>query len=61
MVGLPILNLGMVIIVALPMSNNGDRLAGYHMAQFSTVCLVALLSLISSNVASYTKKTTYGA
>ena len=51
----------MILIVALPLSSNGGRLAGYYMAQVSTVSLVALLSLIASNVAGYTKKTTVAA
>ena len=59
--GLLIAIFGMVLIVALPLTNNGGRLAGYYMAQVSTVSLVALLSLIASNVAGYTKKTTVAA
>ena len=59
--GLLIAIIGMVLIVALPLSNNGGRLAGYYMAQVSTVSFVALLSLIASNVARYTKKTTVAA
>ena len=51
----------MILIVALPLNNDGGRLAGYYMAQVSTVSLVALLSLIASNVAGYTKKTTVAA
>ena len=51
----------MVLIVALPLTNNGGRLAGYYMAQVSTLPLVALLSLIASNVAGHTKKTTVAA
>ena len=49
------------MIVALPIKNNGGRLAGYYLLQISTVALVSLLSLISSNVAGYTKKTTVAA
>ena len=59
--GLLIAISGMILIVALPLTNNGGRLAGYYMAQVATVSLVALLSLIASNVAGYTKKTTVAA
>ena len=52
---------GMALIVGLPLSNNGGRLAGYYLANTSTAALVALISLISSNVAGYTKKTTVAA
>ncbi len=51
----------MILIVALPLTNNGGRLAGYYMAQVSTLSFVALLSLIASNIAGYTKKTTVAA
>ena len=51
----------MILIVALPLTNNGGRLAGYYMAQVSTPSFVTLLSLIASNVAGYTKKTTVAA
>ena len=53
--------LGMILIIALPLSNNGGRLAGYYLTQGSPTGFVALLSLISSNVAGYTKKTTVAA
>lgn len=53
--------LGMALIVGLPLSNNGGRLAGYYLANISTAALVTLISLISSNVAGYTKKTTVAA
>ena len=59
--GLLIAIIGMILIVALPLTNNGGRLAGYYMAQVSTLSFVALLSLIASNVAGYTKKTTVAA
>lgn len=61
MVGLTIALLGMILIVALPLSNNGGRLAGYYMTQASPTPFVALLSLIATNVAGYTKKTTVAA
>ncbi|OCK81997.1 membrane transporter [Lepidopterella palustris CBS 459.81] len=59
--GLCLAILGMILIVALPLHNNKGRLAGYYMSQASPTPFVALLSLISSNVAGYTKKTTVAA
>lgn len=53
--------LGMLLIVALPLSNNVGRLIGYYLTQSSPTVFVALLSLIASNVAGYTKKTTVAA
>lgn len=53
--------IGMLLIVTLPLSNNGGRLAGYYMTQASPTPFVALLSLIATNVAGYTKKTTVAA
>jgi ACS family allantoate permease-like MFS transporter len=61
MTGLCTAILGMVLIVALPLSNGSGRLAGYYLTQASPTPFVALLSLISSNVAGYTKKTTVAA
>jgi MFS transporter, ACS family, allantoate permease len=61
MVGLSTALLGMILIVALPLHNNGGRLAGYYLTQASPTPFVALLSLISTNVAGYTKKTTIAA
>jgi MFS transporter, ACS family, allantoate permease len=61
MVGLIVGLIGIILIVALPTSHNGGRLAGYYMTQCSVTPFVALLSLISSNVAGYTKKTTVAA
>lgn len=52
---------GMILIIALPLSNRVGRLIGYYMSQASACPFVALLSLISSNVAGYTKKTTVAA
>jgi ACS family allantoate permease-like MFS transporter len=52
---------GIILIVALPESNNVGRLIGYYMTQASPTAFVALLSMISSNVAGYTKKTTVAA
>lgn len=48
---------GVILIVALPLSNNVGQLIGYYMTQAFPTSYVALLSLISSNVAGYTKKT----
>lgn len=59
--GLWISILGMLLIVCLPLSNSPGRLAGYYLTQASPTCFVALLSLISTNVAGYTKKTTVAA
>lgn len=52
---------GVILIIALPLANNDGRLIGYYMTQASPTPFVALLSLISSNVAGYTKKTTVAA
>ncbi|KAJ5140707.1 transporter [Penicillium atrosanguineum] len=52
---------GIILIVALPEGNNVGRLIGYYMTQASPTAFVALLSMISSNVAGYTKKTTVAA
>lgn len=52
---------GMILIVALPEANNTGRLIGYYMTQASPTAFVALLAMISSNVAGYTKKTTVAA
>ena len=43
--------LGSILIVALPRSNSGGRLAGYYITQAYATAFVALLSLIASNVA----------
>ena len=59
--GVVLSTLGMILIVALPLSNNSGRLAGYYLTQAAPTGFVALLSLISSNVAGYTKKTTVAA
>jgi hypothetical protein len=61
MIGLCTAMLGMILIVALPLSHNSGRLAGYYLTQASPTPFVALLSLLSSNVAGYTKKTTVAA
>ncbi|KAL9012317.1 MAG: hypothetical protein Q9173_002912 [Seirophora scorigena] len=59
--GLLLAILGMVLIVALPLSNQVGRLIGYYLTQASPTLFVALLSLIATNVAGYTKKTTVAA
>lgn len=61
MSGLSVALLGMILIVALPLDNNSGRLAGYYLTQASPTPFVALLSLIATNVAGYTKKTTVAA
>ncbi|KZF21427.1 MFS transporter [Xylona heveae TC161] len=60
-IGLIVSIIGMILIVALPLSNNGGRLAGYYLTGWCPTPFVALLSLISTNVAGYTKKTTVAA
>ena len=47
--------------MGLPLDNNTGRLAGYYLTQASPMPFVAFLSLIASNVAGYTKKTTVAA
>lgn len=53
--------LGIILVVALPLENKKGRLGGYYLTQASPGPFVALLSLISTNVAGYTKKTTVAA
>jgi len=53
--------LGIILIVALPLHNDGGRLAGYYLTQAASTAFVCLLSLIATNVAGYTKKTTVAA
>ncbi|KAI1093186.1 major facilitator superfamily transporter allantoate [Rostrohypoxylon terebratum] len=53
--------LGLFLILLLPLSNSGGRLAGYYLYQCSSTGFVALLGLISTNVAGWTKKTTAAA
>ncbi|BDD63119.1 hypothetical protein MAP00_008059 [Monascus purpureus] len=59
--GLLVSMLGMILVVALPLSNNVGRLIAYYLTSASPTAFVALLSLISTNVAGYTKKTTVAA
>ncbi|KAJ5124754.1 MFS allantoate transporter [Penicillium bovifimosum] len=53
--------IGIILMVSLPLDNHVGRLIGYYMTQAYPTAFVALLSLISSNVAGYTKKTTVAA
>ncbi|KAK3698798.1 Allantoate permease [Vermiconidia calcicola] len=59
--GLIVAIIGVVLIVALPLDNNKGRLGGYYLTQAAPMPFVAFLSLISTNVAGYTKKTTVAA
>jgi ACS family allantoate permease-like MFS transporter len=59
--GMLVAIIGMLLIVCLPLSVPNGRLAGYYLTQASPTGFVALLSLLASNVAGYTKKTTVGA
>ncbi|KAF4552471.1 MFS-type transporter-like protein 5 [Elsinoe fawcettii] len=59
--GLLLSMLGMLLIICLPLSDRWGMLAGYYLTQASPCPFVALLSLISTNVAGYTKKTTVAA
>lgn len=54
MSGLFCATLGMILIIALP--SNIGKLFGYYLTGTSATPFVALLSLISSNIAGYTKK-----
>jgi MFS transporter, ACS family, allantoate permease len=58
LVGLSIAILGAILLVALPDSAKVGKLVGYYLTLAGPAPFVALLSLISSNVAGYTKKTT---
>lgn len=53
--------IGMLLIIALPISNNVGRLVGYYLTQALPATGATVLSLISSNIAGYTKKTTVAA
>jgi len=53
--------LGILLVYALPDQLKIGRLIGYYLTQASATGFVVLLSLISSNVAGYTKKTTVSA
>ncbi|KAF2102184.1 membrane transporter [Rhizodiscina lignyota] len=60
-IGMLVSLVGMILIIAVPAEHPGGRLAGYYMTQSSPTGFVCLLSLISTNVAGYTKKTTIAA
>ena len=51
--GLGVALLGSILIVALPLSNSVGRLAGFYLTEASVTGFIALLSLISTNVAGY--------
>ncbi|TGJ79652.1 hypothetical protein E0Z10_g9114 [Xylaria hypoxylon] len=53
--------LGLFLIRFLPIENRGGRLAGYYLYSSSSTGFVCILSLISSNIAGWTKKTTAAA
>ncbi|KAJ6008237.1 hypothetical protein N7540_012213 [Penicillium herquei] len=59
--------IGIILIVALPVSQKGSsgynigRLIGYYLTQAIPATGASVLSLISSNIAGYTKKTTVAA
>lgn len=59
--GLLLSILGILLIAFLPKSMPVGRLIGFYFTQASPTPFVALLSLISTNVAGWTKKTTVGA
>lgn len=59
--GLFISIIGISLIVGLSEEHKNGRLAGYYLTQASAMGFVCLLSLISSNIAGYTKKTTVAA
>jgi MFS transporter, ACS family, allantoate permease len=61
MLGLCTALLGVILIVVLPLGKSSGRLAGYYLTQASPTPFVAILSLIATNVAGYTKKTTIAA
>ncbi len=51
----------MLLITCLDNNHSAGRLVGYYMTQASPTPFVALLSLVSTNVAGWTKKTTVAA
>jgi ACS family allantoate permease-like MFS transporter len=59
--GLLLAIMGMLLIVCLDHSHDVGRLIGYYFTQASPTPFVALLSLISTNIAGWTKKTTVAA
>ncbi|KAK1772054.1 major facilitator superfamily transporter [Phialemonium atrogriseum] len=59
--GLMLAILGVILIVAVPLDMPAGRLVGYYLTQAGPTPFVALLSLISTNIAGWTKKTTVAA
>ncbi|OCL10061.1 permease of the major facilitator superfamily [Glonium stellatum] len=53
--------IGVMIMIAVPNNHRKGRLAGAYFTGTAATGLVAILSLIASNVAGYTKKTTVAA
>jgi len=53
--------IGIILIIAVPDSRPVGRLIGFYFTQASPTPFVALLSLIATNVAGWTKKTTVAA
>lgn len=60
-VGMLLAILGMLLITCLNDSQSVGKLIGYYLTQASPTPFVAILSLISTNVAGWTKKTTVAA
>ncbi|TVY36752.1 putative transporter [Lachnellula subtilissima] len=56
--GLVVGLIGAILLVALPVETRVGRLIGYYMTQGFATALSAVLSLVASNTAGYTKKTT---
>ena len=59
--GVALSMVGTIIMIAVPDSHRRGRLAGAYFTGSSSTGFVAVLSLIASNVAGYTKKTTVAA
>ncbi|KAI5461587.1 putative MFS allantoate transporter [Mariannaea sp. PMI_226] len=59
--GLIVAIIGMSLIAALPENQRVGRLAGFYLNQAAICPFVAILSLVSTNIAGYTKKTTVAA
>lgn len=53
--------IGVVLMISSPIEHKVGRLIGTYFTGTATTGFVAILSLISSNVAGYTKKTTVAA
>lgn len=60
-VGLWMAILGIALIIGLSEDHNVGRLVGYYLCWGASVPFVTLLSLVATNVAGYTKKTTVAA